>query len=64
MADLADYSAVGVEYVVFATGNTPDWTGSVKVPAATKAATWTVDVTGLTKETQYAFRAYADSQHR
>lgn len=58
-ADLADYSAVGVEYVVFATGNTPDWTGSVKVPAATKAATWTVDVTGLTKETQYAFRAYA-----
>lgn len=58
-ADLADYSAVGLEYVVFATGNTPDWTGSVKVPAATKAATWTVDVTGLTKETQYAFRAYA-----
>lgn len=58
-ADLADYSAVGVEYVVFATGNTPDWTGSVKVPAETKAATWTVDVTGLTKETQYAFRAYA-----
>ena len=58
-ADLADYLAVGVEYVVFATGNTPDWTGSVKVPAATKAATWTVDVTGLTKETQYAFRAYA-----
>lgn len=58
-ADLADYSAVGVEYVVFATGNTPDWTGSVKVPAATKAATWTVDVIGLTKETQYAFRAYA-----
>lgn len=58
-ADLADYSAVGVEYVVFATGNTPDWTGSVKVPAATKAATRTVDVTGLTKETQYAFRAYA-----
>ena len=58
-ADLADYSAVGVEYVIFATGNTPDWTGSVKVPAATKAATWTVDVTGLTKETQYAFRAYA-----
>lgn len=58
-ADLADYSAVGVEYVVFATGNTPDWTGSVKVPVATKAATWTVDVTGLTKETQYAFRAYA-----
>lgn len=58
-ADLADYSAVGVEYVVFATGNTPDWTGSVKVPASTKAATWTVDVTGLTKETQYAFRAYA-----
>lgn len=58
-ADLADYSAVGVEYVVFATGNTPDWTGSVKVPAATKVATWTVDVTGLTKETQYAFRAYA-----
>ena len=45
--------------MVFATGNTPDWTGSVKVPAATKAATWTVDVTGLTKETQYAFRAYA-----
>ena len=38
-ADLADYSAVGVEYVIFATGNTPDWTGSVKVPAATKAAT-------------------------
>lgn len=58
-ADLADYSAVGVEYVVFATGNTPDWTGSVKVPAATKAATWTVDVIDLTKETQYAFRAYA-----
>lgn len=58
-ADLADYSAVGVEYVVFASGNTPDWTGAVQVPAATKAATWTVDVTGLTKETQYAFRAYA-----
>lgn len=58
-ADLADYSAVGVEYVVFASGNEPDWTGAVKVPAAAKAATWTVNVTGLTNETQYAFRAYA-----
>lgn len=58
-ADLADYSAVGVEYVVFASGNTPDWTGAVKAPAAAKAATWTVNVTGLTNETQYAFRAYA-----
>lgn len=58
-ADLADYSAVGVEYVVFASGNAPDWTGAVKAPAATKAATWTVNVTGLTNETQYAFRAYA-----
>lgn len=57
-ADLADYSAVGVEYVVWSTGD-PDWATATKAAAATKATPWTVDVTDLTDVTQYAFRAYA-----
>lgn len=48
---------VGIEYLAYAAE--PDWTGATKVKAATPSASWTVDITGLTAETRYSFRAYA-----
>lgn len=51
----------GVEYLLFATGtvNDLDWATATKVKAASVASPFTVAVTGLTAETQYAYRAYA-----
>lgn len=53
----------GVEYLLFSTGtvNDLDWTAATKVQAASAVSPFTVDVTGLTAETQYAYRAYADA---
>lgn len=48
---------VGIEYLAYAAE--PDWTGATKVKAATPSASWTVDITGLTAETRYSYRAYA-----
>lgn len=48
---------VGIEYLAYAA--TPDWTTATKVKAATPSASWTVDITGLTPETRYSYRAYA-----
>lgn len=51
----------GVEYLLFTTGtvNDLDWATATKVKAASVASPFTVAVTGLTAETQYAYRAYA-----
>lgn len=51
----------GVEYLLFATGTVNDlnWASATKVKAASVASPFTVAVTGLTAESQYAYRAYA-----
>lgn len=51
----------GVEYLLFTTGTVNDlnWASATKVKAASAASPFTVAVTGLTAETQYAYRAYA-----
>lgn len=51
----------GVEYLLFATGTVNDlnWATATKVKAASAASPFTVAVTGLTAESQYAYRAYA-----
>lgn len=51
----------GVEYLLFATGTVNDlnWATATMVQAASAVSPFTVDVTGLTAETQYAYRAYA-----
>lgn len=51
----------GVEYLLFTTGtvNDLDWATATKVKAASVASPFTVAVTGLTAESQYAYRAYA-----
>lgn len=60
-ANIADYSAVGVQYIAFSAGTVNDinWSNATKTAATTKATPWTVNVTGLTAQTQYAYRAYA-----
>lgn len=59
--EVSALTAVGIQYIEFAEGTIDqlDWTGATKVSAETIAASWTANVTGLTKETQYAYRAYA-----
>lgn len=51
----------GVEYLLFTAGTVNDlnWASATKVKAASAASPFTVAVTGLTAETQYAYRAYA-----
>lgn len=51
----------GVEYLLFSTGTVADlnWATATKVKAASVASPFTVAVTGLIAETQYAYRAYA-----
>lgn len=51
----------GVEYILFSTGTVADlnWATATKVKAASAASPFTVAVTGLTAESQYAYRAYA-----
>ena len=59
--EVSALKAVGVQYIELAEGTIDQltWAGATKVPATTIAASWTASVTGLTKETQYAYRAYA-----
>lgn len=59
--EIAEATEVGVQYIEFSTGTVTDidWTKATKAAASAKENPWTVDVTNLTKDTQYAFRAYA-----
>ena len=59
--ELSEITEVGVQYIAFSTGTTTDidWTKATKAVASTKENPWTVNVTNLTKDSQYAFRAYA-----
>lgn len=59
--DIAEATEVGVQYIEFSTGIVTDidWTKSTKAAASVKENPWTVNITNLTKDSQYAFRAYA-----
>lgn len=57
--NIADATEVGVEYILFA--DAIDWSGATKKAAAAVSTSWTVEVTGLTESTKYAYRAYAVS---
>lgn len=59
--NVADATEVGVQYIAFSTGTVAniDWATATKTAAATKVNPWTVSVTNLTKDAQYAFRSYA-----
>ena len=59
--DPSALTEVGVQYTEFSTGTVTDidWTKVAKTKATTTATPWTVALTNLTKDTQYAFRAYA-----
>ncbi len=59
--EAASYTEVGVEYVEFSTGvvGDIDWSTATKAAASAVATPWEVAVSGLTADTQYAFRAYA-----
>lgn len=58
--ELSEVTEVGVQYILFSTGTVTniDWTKATKTAATTKESPWTVAVTGLTKDAQYAFRGY------
>lgn len=60
--DISQVTEVGVQYIEFSTGTVTDidWAKATKVAATTKVNPWTVAITNLTKDTQYAFRAYAN----
>ena len=49
--EISEATEVGVQYIEFSTGT--------KTAASVKENPWTVAVTNLTKDNQYAFRAYA-----
>jgi len=53
---------VGVQYLILTTGTADlaNWDAATKVKAASAVSPFTVEVSGLTAETQYAYRAYAD----
>lgn len=59
--EAAKLTEVGIQYIVFDSGTIGDlnWDTATKVKAAAVATPWSVTVTGLTKSTQYAYRAYA-----
>ncbi len=59
--DITEATEVGVQYIEFSTGIVTDidWTKSTKAAASVKENPWTVNITNLTKDSQYAFRAYA-----
>ncbi len=52
---------VGVEYLILTTGTAAlaNWDAATKVKAASAVSPFTVEVSGLAAETQYAYRAYA-----
>lgn len=58
--DESKLTEVGVEYIAFSTGTVTgiDWTKAKKVTAP-KATAWTVAIKDLSKDTQYAYRAFA-----
>lgn len=59
--DPSALTEVGVQYTEFSTGTVTDidWATVSKTKATTTATPWTVNLTNLTKDAQYAFRAYA-----
>lgn len=59
--DINSLTEVGVEYVTFTTGTVTeiDWTKATKAAASVKESPWTVVISNLTKDNQYAYRAYA-----
>ena len=59
--EISEATEVGVQYIEFSTGTVTDidWTKATKPAASVKENPWTVAVTNLTKDNQYAFRAYA-----
>lgn len=59
--EISEATEVGVQYIEFSTGTVTDidWTKATKTAALVKENPWTVAVTNLTKDNQYAFRAYA-----
>ncbi|WP_418991165.1 DUF5689 domain-containing protein [Alistipes sp.] len=57
-ANIADYTAVGVQYAV-KTAAAADWNAATKVAATSKTSPWTVNLTGLAAGTTYVYRAYA-----
>lgn len=59
--EISGTTEVGVQYIKFSTGTVADidWTKATQVAASVKETPWTVTVTDLTKDNQYAFRAYA-----
>ncbi|WP_195439363.1 DUF5689 domain-containing protein [Bacteroides thetaiotaomicron] len=59
--EISEATEVGVQYIEFSTGAVTDidWTKATKTAASVKENPWTVAVTNLTKDNQYAFRAYA-----
>lgn len=59
--EISEATEVGVQYIEFSTGTVTDidWTKATKTAASVKENPWTVAVTNLTKDNQYAFRAYA-----
>ena len=59
--EISEATEVGVQYIEFSTGTVTDidWTKATITAASVKENPWTVAVTNLTKDNQYAFRAYA-----
>ena len=59
--EISEATEVGVQYIEFSTGTVTDidWTKATKTAASVKENPWTVAATNLTKDNQYAFRAYA-----
>lgn len=59
--EISEAAEVGVQYIEFSTGTVTDidWTKATKAAASVKENPWAVAVTNLTKDNQYAFRAYA-----
>lgn len=59
--EISGTTEVGVQYIEFSTGTVTDidWTKATKAVASVKETPWTVTIANLTKDSQYAFRAYA-----
>lgn len=58
--ELSEVTEVGIQHILFSTRTVTsiDWTKATKTAATVKESPWTVAVSGLTKDAQYAFRAY------
>lgn len=62
--EISEATEVGVQYAEFNTGTVTDldWTKATKAAASVKENPWSVAITNLNKDTQYAFRAYATTK--